>query len=246
MRKLLLCAAMLAGTVCMTNAQEKIAFGVRAGLNVNSLSGSGANGMKSRVGYHVGAVMDWNVAKNLYVQPGLYFTTRGAKSSYKDYGFEETYKYNMNYLQIPITVAYRFPVSEKVKIDVNVGPYIALGLGGKMKYSESDNWGGEDDWSAYGYEYDDYDAGNETKMFGSKGLCKRFDAGLRFGAGVHFKRFYLGFSYDLGLTNIARESNEGFDSGEDYYSYDEEGEFGSNSKLKLKNGSFQISLGYNF
>ncbi len=227
MRKLLLCAALLAGTVCMTNAQEKIEFGVRAGLNINSLSGSGADGMKSRVGYHVGAVMDWNVAKNLYVQPGLYFTTRGAKSSYD--GIEE--KINMNYLQIPITVAYRFPVSEKVKIDVNAGPYIALGLGGKKKveFSESD-WG-EDE----GVE--------ETKMFGSDGLCKRFDAGLRFGTSVHFKRFSLGFSYDLGLTNIARESSGDYDSGEDFYSYDEDESY---SKPKIKNGSFQISLGYNF
>lgn len=64
MKKLLLCAAMLAGTVCMTNAQDKIEFGVRAGLNINSLSD---DGLKSRVGYHVGAVMDWNVAENLYV-----------------------------------------------------------------------------------------------------------------------------------------------------------------------------------
>ncbi len=227
MRKLLLCAALLAGTVCMTNAQEKIEFGVRAGLNVNSLSGSGAKGMKSRVGYHVGAVMDWNVAKNLYVQPGLYFTTRGAKSSYD--GGEE--KINMNYLQIPITVAYRFPVSEQVKIDVNVGPYIALGLGGKKKveFSESD-WG-EDE------------GGEETKMFGSNGLCKRFDAGLRFGASVHFKRFSLGFSYDLGLTNIARESSGDYDLEELDLNEDIDPSY---SKPKIKNGSFQISLGYNF
>lgn len=199
MRKLLLCAAMIAGTVCMTNAQEKIAFGVRAGLNVNSLSVSGGSDLKSRIGYHVGAVMDWNVAKNLYVQPGLYFTTRGAKAS--------DMKINMNYLQIPISVAYRFPVTEKVKIDVNAGPYVALGLGGKAKFSD-DNLGGSAD----------------MKMFGSEGLCKRFDAGLRFGAGVHFQRFYLGLNYDLGLANIARES-------------------GSD---KIKNGAFQISLGYNF
>ncbi len=242
MRKLLLCAALLAGTVCMTNAQEKIEFGVRAGLNVNSLSGSGAKGMKSRVGYHVGAVMDWNVAKNLYVQPGLYFTTRGAKSSYD--GGEE--KINMNYLQIPITVAYRFPVSEQVKIDVNVGPYIALGLGGKIKYSESGDWGDEGDWSDYSFDdFDDY-ASDETKVFGSNGLYKRFDAGLRFGASVHFKRFSLGFSYDLGLTNIIRDSNEDYDSGEDFFSYDDEDFDPSYSKPKIKNGSFQISLGYNF
>ncbi len=194
MKKLLLCAAMLAGTVCMTNAQDKIEFGVRAGLNINSLS---EDGWKSRVGYHVGAVMDWNVAENLYVQPGLYFTTRGAKADGADV------KINMNYLQIPVSVSYRFPVSDNVKIDVNAGPYVACGLGGKLKSSD---------------EEESY----EVKVFGSEGICKRFDAGLRFGAGVHIQRISLGLIYDLGLTNIA----------------DSEG--------KIKNGSFQISLGYNF
>ncbi|MCX4300986.1 MAG: porin family protein [Alistipes sp.] len=220
MRKLLLCAAMIAGTVCMANAQEKVTFGVRAGVNVNSLSVSGESDLKSRVGYHVGAVVDWNVAKNFYVQPGLYFTTRGAKSS--DEGWEQ--KINMNYLQIPISVAYRFPVSETVKIDVNVGPYVAFGLGGKMKISEG-GYDYDDDYD-YGYDYDDeYGDDEEIKMFGSEGLCKRFDAGLRFGAGVHIRKFTVGLCYDLGLTNIARESGEG---------------------AKIKNGSFQISLGYNF
>lgn len=211
---------MIAGTVCMADAQEKITFGVRAGLNVNSLSTPGDSGLKSRIGYHVGAVMDWNAAKNLYVQPGLYFTTRGAKSS--EEGMEM--KINMNYLQIPISVSYRFPVSQQVKIDVNAGPYIALGLGGKAKFSGDYDY---DDYSYdYDYDYDDddyYGGGDEMKMFGSEGLCKRFDAGLRFGAGVHIKQFSVGLCYDLGLMNIARES-EG----------------------KLKNGSFQISLGYNF
>ena len=197
MKKLLLCAVMLAGTVCMTNAQDKIEFGVRAGLNINSLS---AEGFDSRIGYHVGAVMDWNVAKNLYVQPGLYFTTRGAKAEYAD----EEVKVNMNNLQIPISVSYRFPVSETVKIDVNAGPYVAFGLGGKYKYS------GEE-------------GSAETKVFGSEGVCKRFDAGLRFGAGVHLQQFSLGLIYDLGLSNIAEDSVG-----------------------KIKNGSFQISLGYNF
>ncbi len=201
MRKLLLCAVMLVGTVCMANAQDKIQFGVRAGMNINSLS---EGDLDSRIGYHVGAVMDWNVAKNLYVQPGLFFTTRGAKSEFKfeDEGIQvsEETKYNLNYLQIPISVSYRFAVSEQFKIDVNAGPYFAMGIGGKYKFE-----------------------GEEEDIFGDEGDCKRFDTGLRIGAGVHIKKFSVGLIYDLGLANIAKEEGG-----------------------KLKNGSFQISLGYNF
>ncbi len=192
---------MLVGTVCMANAQDKIQFGVRAGMNINSLS---EGDLDSRIGYHVGAVMDWNVAKNLYVQPGLFFTTRGAKSEFKfeDEGIQvsEETKYNLNYLQIPISVSYRFPVSEQFKIDVNAGPYFAMGIGGKYKFE-----------------------GEEEDVFGDEGDCKRFDTGLRIGAGVHIQKVSIGLIYDLGLANIAKEEGG-----------------------KLKNGSFQISLGYNF
>ncbi len=191
------------------NAQDKIQFGVRAGMNINSLS---EGELDSRIGYHVGAVMDWNVAKNLYVQPGLFFTTRGAKSEskFEEEGIQvsEETKYNLNYLQIPISVSYRFPVSKQFKIDVNAGPYFAMGIGGKVK----------SEYSAAGQSEKE-----EGDIFGDKGDCKRFDAGLRVGAGVHIQKFSVGLIYDLGLANIAK------------------GEGG-----KLKNGSFQISLGYNF
>ncbi len=188
----MLCAVMLFGTVCMANAQDGIQFGVRAGMNISSLSGD-ADGFDSRIGYHVGAIMDWNVAGNLYVQPGLFFTTRGVK--------EGDWKMNANYLQIPISVAYRFPVSDTFKIDVNAGPYFAMGIGGKYKQ----------------------DGFKDSDIFGDEGDCKRFDAGLRVGAGVQISKFSVGLIYDLGLANISKADG-----------------------VDLKNGAFQISVGYNF
>ena len=56
-------------------------------------------------------------------------------------------------------------------------------------------------------------------------MFKRSDFGLRFGVGVTvMKHYYAGVGYDLGLLNISKDSGEG----------------------KIKNGSFFISLGYNF
>lgn len=224
---------MFVGTVCMSNAQEKVSFGVRAGLNINSLSYSGdelSGDLKSRAGFHVGAVVDWNVAKNVYIQPGIYFTTRGTKyelrSSEWDYSSSTDGKMNMNYLQIPVSVSYRFPIGNILKIDVNVGPYIALGLGGKMKVNYRDEYDGE--WyDVEKFEYKIFEKSSEDRNGGD---FKRFDAGLRFGAGVHIKKFFVGLNYDLGLTNLARI---------DEYSYWLDNE-------KFKNGSLQISVGYNF
>lgn len=56
-------------------------------------------------------------------------------------------------------------------------------------------------------------------------MFKRSDVGLRFGLGVAIKKhYYVGLGYDLGLLDINKEREES----------------------KLTNGSFFISLGYNF
>lgn len=234
MKKLLLCTVLAVCATCAASAQKKIAFGVRAGLNINSLSYSGDKNSempdpKSRAGFHVGAVMDWNVAGNFYIQPGLYFTTRGAKSedsmNEDGYRYEYSDKLNMNYLQLPVVASYRFPVSKAVKIDINVGPYVAVGLGGKYKIEETEFFEGETE--RYSYECKIFDKSTEEE---GRGDFKRFDAGLRFGAGVNIQKFYVGLSYDLGLTNLARTD------GDSHWA----------KGTKYKNGSFQVSVGYNF
>lgn len=54
---------------------------------------------------------------------------------------------------------------------------------------------------------------------------KRGDMGLRFGVSADIsERYYIGLGYDLGLMNIAKESEGG----------------------KLKNRCFTLSVGYNF
>ncbi|WP_295940573.1 porin family protein [uncultured Alistipes sp.] len=66
----------------------------------------------------------------------------------------------------------------------------------------------------------------EIEIEDTKGqIFKRSDFGLRFGAGVAIKKhYYVGLGYDLGLLNIGKDTGD----------------------VKFKNGSFFISLGYNF
>lgn len=234
MKRFILCAALAVGVTCAASAQDKIAFGVRAGVNINSLRYSGDaessyNDLKSRAGFHVGVVMDWNVARNFYIQPGVYFATRGAKGEWsesgEDYSYKYTQKLNMSYLQIPVLASYRFPVSKSVKIDVNVGPYIAIGLGGKLKAEETETYGGET--GTYSDKIDIFGKSSGDEI---RGDFKRFDAGLRFGAGVNIHKFHVGVSYDLGLTNLARTGDDSM----------------WNNKDKFRNGSFNVSVGYNF
>lgn len=218
MKKLFLVVAIVA-TVCGAQAQE-FSWGVRAGLNIPNVSekikgedGDWSSDYKSRVGFHVGVVADWGLTEAFYIQPGLYFTTKGAKADYDG----DTEKINLNYLQLPILASYRFNLGQgDTKLHVNVGPYFALGVSGKIKFEEDGD----------SYKIDAFGTADEDSDE-EKGGLKRFDSGLSFGAGVSVKKFYVGLNYELGLVNIA--DKDAF--GDDY---------------KLRNRNFNISVGYNF
>ena len=125
MKKIIMLAVLTAGLVFSATAQES-GFGVRASLNLSNVNnkydgevGSGEsksdyeNDFKNRVGFKIGVIYDWGISESFYIQPGLYFTTRGAKikESEEDYKYEE--KWKLNYLQLPILASYRLELSER-------------------------------------------------------------------------------------------------------------------------------------
>ncbi len=187
MRKFLAIAA-CALFVSAAQAGVPVTYGVRAGMNVSNMKmkeGGSSEKFGTKVGFHVGAIVDIPVFKQyLYVQPGLSFTQKGAKDS--EGGLTETL--NPLYLEIPILLSGRYDINKKVQVQVSFGPYFAAGLCGKDK----EKWGSETD---------------KEDFFGDG--VKRFDAGLSVGAGVLLmKHYFVGIQYEAGLANIFKASGD--------------------------------------
>lgn len=228
MRKLLL-VVLLFTTVCDLKAQE-INWGARVGMNISKFGGDSEwDDYKSKIGFHLGVAADYELKESLFLESGLYLTTKGAK--FKEGGFKD--KYNVTYLQLPILATYKYDLGNDLKLHGKIGPYFALGLAAKNKMSGDFDWDDDDyDWSDYSLMtkaggYDDYnDSSDDDKVKGfgeDKTGLKRGDIGLLFGIGISKGNYYLGLNYELGLSNIS--------------AYDEG---------KAKTRSFNISLGYNF
>ena len=175
-------------------ADQPITFGIRAGVNFAGISEDPIeNNFSGKIGYNVGVSVDFPLLESFYMQSGLYFTTKGAKyeKSYADYNLKVTA--NPFYLQLPILASYRLNFSESTQLQVNVGPYFAVGLGGKFK---------DEEWDTYDYDYEEFN------LFGNKdSLLKRGDVGLLIGAGVTFGKVYVGFDYGFSLMNLSKEPN---------------------------------------
>ena len=185
-------------------SDQPVTFGIRGGVNFakQTASSNGYNfSAKNNVGFNVGVCVDIPMMESLYLQSGLYYTVKG----YKLEEDGETEKATPAYLEIPILASYRYNLGSSTQLQVNFGPYLAYGIGGKYKWE----YEGESE------DMDYFDDENDTK---------RFDAGLAFGAGVTFGHIFVGINYDLGLTNIIKDGDDG----------------------SLKNRCLSINVGYNF
>ena len=131
-------------------------------------------------GIHIGPVADFQLQGNLSFNTGLLFSLKGAKSEDSYNGETYSSTTNLNYLVVPLNLAYKFPLNEKAKLLIEAGPYLGYALSGKIKDSE----------------------GSTDLTFGEEGGPKRFDAGLGFGAGVELGSIVLSINYELGLANI--------------------------------------------
>lgn len=181
MKKLIVCIAALAMSAGVY-AQD-FSWGVRAGLNISSLSiNKGEDGFKSKVGFNVGLMGDYAFSESVSIESGLYFSQIGAKIK-SDTDKATT---NLGYLQLPILATYHLAISDNAKWSIQAGPYLAVGLGGKIKVKEE----------GVTVKVDSFGDGEDNGGF------QRFDMGLTFGTGVTFGQIYVGVKYDLGLSNI--------------------------------------------
>lgn len=163
-------------------AQQKTTFGIRAGVNFQNLNGKDAEGNKLenklKTGFNAGVNAEIPVGIDFYLQPGLLFTTKGAK--YEPVSGIDA-KTTISYLELPVNFIYKPELGEGRMI-LGFGPYAAYGIGGKAKAgdSESDIAFGDQPW--------------ETK---------RFDAGANLLAGYEFSnKLSFQLNAGLGLVNI--------------------------------------------
>lgn len=183
-------------------ADQPVTFGIRGGVNFAKQTASSDGydfSAKNNVGFNVGVCVDIPLLESLYLQSGLYYTVKG----YKIEEGSEKEKATPSYLEIPILASYRYNFSNSTQLQINFGPYLAYGIAGKYKW--------------------EYDSKNEDEKYFDDDDIKKFDAGLAFGAGITFSHIFVGINYDLGLTNVWKDSD-----------------------ISLKNRCLSINLGYNF
>ena len=185
----LLSGALISQAQMATTATAgKTTFGVRAGINFQNINGEDGAGddldYKLKTGFHIGVNAEIPIAPEFYLQPGLVFSTKGAKLD-----DDADTKINISYLEIPVNFLYK-PVLGTGKLLLGFGPYAGFAVGGKIKSDDGD----------VDLEFDNEVSPTDPN---ASVTLKRFDFGANFLVGYEFmNRFSAQLNAQLGLVKI--------------------------------------------
>lgn len=113
-------------------SDQSIVLGIRTGVNFSNMSikyDGFSKSFSSRTAFNVGVSADIPLVESMYIQSGLYFSSKGCK--------DEDVKVTPMYLEIPLLASYRYNFSRSAQLQFNFGPYFGCGVGGKIKDDDS-------------------------------------------------------------------------------------------------------------
>jgi hypothetical protein len=188
---------------------------IRAGINVANVSVTDegrvdeANALTS---FQVGFLGDVKLGGPLYLQPGLLFTGKGSKVLRGTAGQNGYFKQTFNpyYIEVPVNLIFKAPISSSSKFFVGAGPYLAVGIAGKTKTEGQTILGRYNREVSIEFSDDDPTTLSQEEGAGF-GVVKRFDYGLNGTAGIEGKSVVLSAGYGLGLAKLQSGSNNGAD-----------------------------------
>ncbi|MDR1881606.1 MAG: PorT family protein [Prevotella sp.] len=184
------------------------------GFNLASMDIKGANMYKEpKVGFAIGANINYKILHNIQLQSGLYVTKRGLRQhierSRYDSGVDVEYYGDTlrntaaDYLQVPLCLGYEVYLSKKVAVNLNAGGYVAYGFKGKNRgeaYATTIKNGVEQSTAITIPSY-------EEETFALK-KWNRLDYGVLGRFGLIYDIYTVNVTYEYGLYNVADDGRD--------------------------------------
>lgn len=228
-KKMILSFATLA--IFSASAMAQVRVGVKGGWNLSSITVNNSGDVdndKSLSGFNIGVIADMPlVPRILSFQPGVFYTTKGAKLKSSSANDAVQYKFTTrpSYIEVPLNFIGKVPVGPSASLFAGVGPYFAFGVAGKNKsYSTV---GGVTTTTESNIKWDDDTPFNDGDPNQGYDKYKRFDWGGNVQIGAEISNFLISAQYGLGFNKINSGGNDG-------------------NNDKNKNRVFSVNVGYLF
>lgn len=167
---------------------------VKAGYGKSNWQGDAVSNADAMYAWKVGVGTEFHLYKGFFIQPMLYYvnegTTLNETSTSSTTGSIRVVEHQ-NYVQLPVMLLYRCPISPKVSIVSSIGPYAAYGVYGKQRTSITLSG------STTTTTVNTFDDGGVEK----------FDAGLNAGFGFEFDQMMVGAEVQVGMLDNVKNAN---------------------------------------
>jgi len=184
--------------------QAQIRLGIKAGINSSTNHVPNVESdvsVRSRIDFQGGVLVDIPMANSFSLQPALLVSTKGSKvNALLIDGNTGSVVSPINnsiklvYAEIPVLALFRRCIHQSFRFYGGVGPYVGIGLGGKIKSS--------------------YNPLAKDVVFGSGNVgsnsFRRFDYGASAAAGIEINRLLIGVNYNYGLIDLGRATSKSY------------------------------------
>ena len=165
--------------------QAQIRVGIKAGANISNQSRNDFKGTKlisseAFKGFHAGVVADIPLTSNLYVQPQLQYTRKGAKYTA---ALGTDARLTMHYVEMPVNILYKVNVPFG-KVFAGAGPVLSYGFAGKLTNN-----------------------GQTQKLYSADKNWNRLDISANAVTGIEFNNgFFASVNYQRGFKDVHKSS----------------------------------------
>lgn len=226
MKKLFLGLGLVAGTFAF--AQTSPSFGLKAGLNISSISDDGYEDSKSKAGFYGGVFMNAPLSEQFSIQPEVLYSQLGSKVTSRYTGtvagntidYRQDAKLNLDYITVPIM--FQFKATPQFYLEA--GPEFGFLVSAKAKDINTTVVNGSTTNQ------------NTSSSEDIKDNFSSFNMGAGLGLGFNFtENFGINARYVAGFTDINKK-NDGSNGTTST----------NNDNNKNRNNTFQVGVYYKF
>ena len=233
MKKVILSLVTLLAATTLATAQMRPTIKVEAGANfANQTTKVGDNSAdgKMMIGYRAGVGAEFGFADGFYINPGLYFLSRGAKTEgVAVAGTKVDATLWLHNVEIPVHVGYRAAIAPDMAVSIQAGPWFSYGFLGKNIYKATGDGllAGAAKGIVDELNKNDNNPYKEGKVAGVTipATLKPFDLGVGMQAAFEYRQFGVNLGFEYGLLNTSNIETP---------------------KTKVNNMNFYVGLGYRF
>jgi hypothetical protein len=178
---------------------------VKAGLNLSNITinkNGGLDDNKGIASFQAGLQADLPIGSYFAIQPGVFFTGKGAKLESGNVSGSNWYRATTRpyYVEIPVNAVVKLPLGDQSSFFVGAGPYLGIGVAGNNKV-EGQVLGSSFSRSE-SIKFSDDDPFTSNEEGSGYNIMRRFDYGANITAGVQTKFALFSINYGIGLAKL--------------------------------------------